>query len=125
MAVPDARRLAAADMWGRTGSLRRRRLIRAEFVLGVLGCIALGAWSLVAAGSGVWIAVGVWLIGIGANYVALSLHAESLARPGRLEDELRDLDLTRELRRAGRDQLWIVVPFALALAELRRASRPG
>ncbi len=79
----DARRLAAMDMWGTAGSLRRRRMIRAEFL----------------------------------NYVPLALHARSLSRPGALEAELTGVvDLRSELRKAGAQQFWIAVPFAVAVA---------
>src|SRR6185312_8473682 len=38
-------RLAAVDMYGAAGTRRRRRLIRAEFVLGAAGGIGLGVWA--------------------------------------------------------------------------------
>jgi hypothetical protein len=34
----NVRRLAALDLHGTTGSARRRRLIRAEFIIGAAGC---------------------------------------------------------------------------------------
>ena len=116
VAVIDARRLAAADMWGTGGSLRRRRLIRAEFVIGALGCTILGVLVLFSASSTAWFVVGAWLVGAGVNYVPLALYAQSLSRPGELEAELRGLDLRGELRRAGVRQFWIAVPFAVAIA---------
>jgi len=121
MQVPRVRRLAALDMWGTAGSRRRRQLIRAEFFCGVIGCIGLGALALVT-GSGWVTAVGLWLVGIGINYVPLALEAQSLSKPGALEDELRGVELRRELRHAGVQQLWIVVPLAVvvfALLDLR------
>ncbi len=117
--VMDAHRIAAADMWGSSGSLRRRRIIRAEFLVGVAGCLVLGVLCLVR-GEGWVVIVGVWLVGAGANYVPLALHANSLMRPGALERELAGTDLRRELRRAGVHQLWIAVPFALAIQTLTR-----
>jgi hypothetical protein len=111
----DVRRLAALDMWGTTGSPRRRRLIRAEFFVGIVGCIGLGSLAL-ATVTGWMTLVGVWLIGAGVNYIPLALHAQSLSRPGALEDELRNVDIRHELRRAGIQQLWIAVPFAVALS---------
>jgi hypothetical protein len=112
----NVRRLAAVDMWGTAGSKRRRQLIRAEFVLGAVGCTALGALALNAGG---WqVVLGVWLVGAGVNYVPLALHAQSLSRPGALEAELAHVDPRRELRAAGASQLWIAVPFAVALAAL-------
>ena len=37
------------------------------------------------------------------------------ARPGALEAELKNVDTARELRRAGVKQLWIAVPFVVAI----------
>jgi hypothetical protein len=102
-------------MWGTSGTARRRRLIRAEFVAGPAGCTILGAIALVS-GTGWEVAVGVWLVGAGVSYVPLALHAQSLYQPGALEAELEDLDLRAELRRAGVRQLWIAAPFAVAIA---------
>lgn len=120
MVLLDVRRLAAADMWGTAGSLRRRRLIRIEFIVGAVGCTALGVLSLVS-GSG-WIDVlGVWLIGVGINYVPLALQAQSLSQPGALEAELDGLDLRSELRRAGVRQFWIAVPLTVAISGLSQS----
>jgi hypothetical protein len=43
-AIPDVRRFTALDMHGGAGSLRRRRIIRAEFVLGCVVALAFGAF---------------------------------------------------------------------------------
>ena len=99
MALPDPRRLAALDMYGTRGSQRRRRAIRVEFFAGAAGCTALGILALVH-GSGLWILVGAWLVGAGANYVPLALEAQRLSRPSALDAELSGLDVRRELRRA-------------------------
>ena len=114
MAVLNVRRLAAVDMWGTAGKQRRRRLIRAEFVVGAVGCTGLGLFVLISAGSTLWLLVGCWLVGIGINYVPLALHATALSRPGELEDELSGLDVPRELRRVGLQQFWIAVPLVVA-----------
>src|SRR5574337_488292 len=106
------------DMWGTAGTLRRRRVIRVEFVVGAIGCTLLGVVALFRASSAVWLVVGVWLVGAGVNYVALALYAQSFSRPGTLEAELQGLDLRRELRKAGAQQLWIATPFAVAGAAL-------
>jgi hypothetical protein len=118
MAILDVRRLAAADMWGTAGTMRRRRVIRAEFEFGAVGCTLLGVLVIVSAGSTGWALVGVWLVGAGINYVPLALYARSLSRPGRLEEELHGVDLRRELRRTGVRQFWIAVPLAVAIAAL-------
>jgi len=116
------RRLAALDMWGTAGTIRRRRIIRAEFFLGAIGCTGLGAY-VIASGSGWMLALGAWLVGAGINYIPLAHHAQSLSRPGALEAELRDADLPRDLRRAGVQQFWIAVPLAVALFDLVDRSR--
>jgi len=107
-------------MWGLRGSPRRRRLIRAEFYVGAVGCLLLGAFVLARAGSTLWTLVGIWLIGAGVNYVPLALYAERLSRPGALEAELAGIELRRELRRAGAQQFWIAVPGAIAVRALRK-----
>ena len=108
-------------MWGAAGTRRRRRLIRAEFVLGVIGCVGLGVLALVT-GSGWMTLVGLWLVGVGVNYVPLAIHAQRLSRPGVLEAEIRDVDVRRELRRVGVQSLWIAVPFVVALSAVRTRS---
>ena len=114
------RRLAALDMYGTSGSARRRRLIRAEFIIGVVGCSLLGVLSLLS-GSGWRIPLGIWLVAIGMNYVPLAVSAQALSRPGALEAELVGADLPRELRQAGVRQLWILVPFAVVVAAIAQA----
>ena len=83
MALPDPRRLAAADMWGTRGSLRRRRIIRGEFVVGACGCTLLGILTLLH-GSGGWIFLGVWLVGAGANYFPLVIPCHRVVAAGGL-----------------------------------------
>jgi hypothetical protein len=73
-------------------------VIRAEFFVGAAGCLALGVLTFLAA-EGWGRALGVWLIGIGANYVPLAVHAVRLSRRGGLEAELVGVDLRSEARR--------------------------
>ena len=125
MSFIGVRRLAALDMWGLAGSERRRKLIRAEFLVGAGGCTGLGVLVLTAA-SGWMTALGVWLVGAGLNYVPLAVEAQRLSAPGSLEEELRGVDVRAELRRAGVQQLWIAVPLAVVvLAVARPSSRAG
>lgn len=119
----NVRRLAAADMRGTKGSLKRRRIIRAEFWAGAIGCILVGAVTLVTA-SGWGLVLGAWFVGVGINYVPLVVNAESLSRPGALEAELDGADLRWELRRAGAQQLWIAVPLSVAIASIGRTDGP-
>jgi len=95
-------------------------------VIGLVGCITLGSFAVLS-GNGWEVGLGVWLLGVGVNYVPLALHAQSLSRPGALEAELEGSDLHRELRRAGLTQFWIAVPFVVAIAAVAqwRRSRPG
>jgi len=119
MPLLDVRRLAAVDMHGMAGSPRRRRIIRAEFIVGVIGCTMLGVLSLVLT-QGWGRLLGVWLIGIGANYVPLALAARSLSAPGALDAELEGVDIPSEARRVGVRQLWLLVPFAVVIFALGR-----
>ena len=111
-------------MYGTGGAQRRRRLIRAEFMTGAIGCGLLGILTLLQ-GAGAWIVVGAWLLGLGANYTVLALEAARLSRPNALEEELSGVEIRQALRAATRDQLWILVPLALVFAELRQAKNPA
>ncbi len=99
--------------------MRRRRIIRAEFVIGVVGCTSLGLLAT-GRGSGWMVVLGIWLVGAGVNYVPLAIHAQSLSRPGVLEAELAAVDVRSELRHAGLQQFWIAVPLAVAVFALMR-----
>jgi hypothetical protein len=120
----NVRRLAALDMHGARGTRRRRRIILAEFALGTIGSFVLGVWALTwNEASGV--VVGIWLLGLAANYLPLTAHVLALWRPGVLEAELAGADLRAELRRYTRAQIWVLVPFWVAgsaLAQARRAA---
>jgi hypothetical protein len=88
-AIPDVRRFTALDMHGGAGSLRRRRIIRAEFVLGCVVALAFGAF-LLARGVGL---VGLWILGVGVNYFPLAVYAVVLFPDDRIERELAGVDL--------------------------------
>lgn len=122
----DVRRLAAIDMWGSAGAPWRRWIILAEFLLGVLGGGALGLGLLSAGGGAGRTAVGLWLTGVAANYVPLSVHALTLVRPGALDAEIEGVDVPAELRHYTTAQLWVAVPLLLvplAAAQWRRHPR--
>ena len=74
---------------GTAGSLRRRRMIRAEFVIGAVVCTALGAFVLVTAGTVIWQPVGVWLVG------ADQLRSQAREARGREEASPRPRRLRR------------------------------
>jgi hypothetical protein len=58
--------------------------------------------------------LGVWLAGVGMNYVALRVQAASLWRRGALAAELSGVDIAAELRRYTAAQFWPVVPLLFA-----------
>lgn len=120
----DVRRLAALDMHGLRGTRLRRHVILAEFALGTVGAAALGVWALTW-GDAVGVILGVWLLGLAANYFPLTAQALSLWPSGELKAELADVDLRAELRRYTRAQVWVLVPFwvaVLAVTQRRRAT---
>ncbi len=119
----DVRRLAAIDMHGTTGSLRRRRVIRAEFVAGAVLCVGLGVLSLATARAILVTLFGIWLIGVGLNYATLAAHAVALSRRGALQEELNDVDVAGELSYCIRAQFWIAVPLAVVLLSTRTRPR--
>jgi hypothetical protein len=63
----NVRRLAAIDMYGTSGSTRRRRIILAGFLVGVIGMVGFGMWVLSQATDLGGRALGAWLIGPGST----------------------------------------------------------
>ncbi len=121
MAGVNVRRLAAIDMYGARGTMRRRRIILAEFVAGVAVLVAFGIW-LVADATGLGGRIfGVWMIGAGLNYAPLAAYAIALSRPGTLNAELAGVDTGRELRRYSVLQLWVFVPLSLVVLAVHTA----
>ncbi|MGW5560542.1 hypothetical protein ACWER9_25380 [Micromonospora sp. NPDC003944] len=117
----NVRRLAAIDMHGSRGTIRRRRIILAEFLVGVVLMVTWGGWLLASTDSFNTRAFGLWLVGAGLNYAPLSLYAIALTRPGALDAELAGVDIDRELRRYTVLQLWVFVPLALVVLAIRDA----
>jgi hypothetical protein len=113
----SVRRFVALDLYGRSGTLRRRRIVLAEFVMGTAALVALGAY-MGSRGSWVW---GVWLLGCGMSYGALAAHAVTLFPMGRLEAELGRGDTAAEIRRYSLAQLLLFVPGLVAVAALVEA----
>jgi hypothetical protein len=120
----DVRRLAAVDMYGTVGARWRRRVIVVEFIVGAVGGIALGLWIALSSPTVGWQLFGAWLIGMGANYLVLALHAVSLSRSGALDNELAGIDVRAELHYYGLAQLWVVVPLTMAVIALSQLGRP-
>jgi hypothetical protein len=115
----NVRRLAAIDMYGISGTRRRRRIILAEFVVGVIAMEAFGVWQFTSSSGAGGRLFGLWLIGAGLNYAPLAAHAVALSRPGALDAELAGVDTRRELLRYSVLQLWVFMPLALVAIEIR------
>jgi hypothetical protein len=100
MTAVDVRRLAAIDMYGTTGTVRRRRIVLAEFIAGTVGLVTMGAWlARASVGLGGRV-LGIWMIGAGLNYALLAAHALALSQPGALGVELRGFEpLTPSMRK--------------------------
>ncbi|MET7668236.1 hypothetical protein [Micromonospora luteifusca] len=111
-------RLAAVDMYGTHGTRRRRLIILAEFLVGVVAMLTLGIWLLASSDGLGGRAIGLWFIGAGLNYAPLSVYAIKLMRPGALDAELAGVDIGRELRRYTVLQLWVFVPLSLVVFDL-------
>jgi hypothetical protein len=118
----DIRRLAALDMHGGHGTRRRRRIILGEFVAGVIGCAAIGIWLLTLGSIGFTI-LGIYLLGLAANYVPLTIHVLALWRSEALDAELLGVDIGAQLRYYTRAQFWVFVPFWLAALAILQALR--
>lgn len=121
-AILDVRRLAALDMHGARGTRRRRWVILGEFAFGTLVCAALGVWALTWVGA-VGLVLGIWLLGVAANYLPLTMFVLALWRQPVLEAELAGVDLRAELRKYTRAQVWVLVPFWIAGLAIARRHR--
>lgn len=118
----DPRRLAAVDMYGTRGTLRRRRIILVEFVGGLVAALAFGGWLLSSGDAGNSV-IGALVIGIGLNYAPLSVYAIRFSPHGALESELKDVDVQSELRRYSVLQFWAFVPLSLIVFDISHRFR--
>jgi hypothetical protein len=116
----EMRRLAAVDMHGARGTVLRRRVIVAEFVLGAVAGTAGGVYVAASASSLGWRLFGIWIAGACLNYVPLALHSLSLLRDGALGAELRDADVRAELRHYTAAQVWVAVPLLFDVLAVRQ-----
>jgi hypothetical protein len=116
----NVRQLAAVDMYGSVGVVWRRWVILGEFLLGVVGGLALGLYLILGGGGAGPVVFGVWVLGAGLNYLPLAVHALKLVAPGALERELTGVDLPAALRYYSVRQFWLVVPLLFVGLELAR-----
>ncbi|MEV0719783.1 hypothetical protein [Asanoa sp. NPDC050611] len=112
----DIRRLAAVDMHGSAGAGWRRWVILAEFLLGVVGGLALGLFLVLHAAT----VFGAYVIGVALNYLPLSVHALTLIVPGALERELAGVDVPAALRHYTTRQFAVLVPLLFVAFDLWR-----
>ncbi|RAO34755.1 hypothetical protein ONO23_02485 [Micromonospora noduli] len=106
-------------MYGSRGTTRRRRIILAEFLVGVVVMVTWGVWLLSSSNDLGSRAFALWLTGAGLNYAPLSTYALMLMRPGALDAELAGVDTNLELRRYTVLQLWVFVPLSLVVFTIR------
>jgi hypothetical protein len=115
------RKLAAVDMaWLGT------RIIVGEYAFGILLPLALGLLTLrhtlLAPHPSVsQFILGIWLLGIAANYVPLFLYAVSIARSGTVQAEGKP-ELARA-RRYGLQQVMILVPLHVVVVAFLQERR--
>ncbi|MEV4536712.1 hypothetical protein AB0J82_23295 [Asanoa sp. NPDC049518] len=120
----DVRRLAAIDMYGSVGARWRRWVILGEFLLGVIGGLALGIYLILLGGTG-QLVFGLWVLGVALNYAPLSVYALMLIAPGALERELAGVDVLAQLRHYTTRQFAVLVPLLLVAFDLRRRRNAG
>ena len=117
-------------MHGPRGGPLRGRVILLEFVAGTVGSLALGVGLLGRSGAASAI-LGIWLLGLAANYLLLTVHATdcarsiSLGRPGALESELAGVDLRSDLRRYTRGQVLVLLPVLRCDARCGAGAKGG
>jgi hypothetical protein len=116
----EVRRLAAVDLSG-----LGPRIIIPEFALAVLGAPALGILTVLRSGSLGTTAFGIALIGLGANYVPLLVHAVDLVRKSAVETAIADDAFDRRALYAKyrRQSLWLLLPFVVGIAALAQMRR--
>jgi hypothetical protein len=104
-------------MHGSYGSMRRRRIIAAEFVFGAVASLGIGGYLTASAG---WTAaLGWYVVGVGTNYLALAANAIDLSRPGVLDRELAEANLRADVGFYTRAQMLLFVPLVVAALALR------
>lgn len=117
----EVRKLAAVDM-----AWLGQRFILAEYALGVILPLTLGAFTLrsnlASASRSTWqTLLGLWLVGIAVNYVPLFLYAVFIARSGAVKTEGEPE--IRHARRYGVQQTIILVPFLVVVISVIQEAR--
>jgi hypothetical protein len=116
------RRLAVIDLHAYGGTALRRWFVRIEFFLAAIGCLVLGVF-LCAHGGVVGWAVGLALLGIGANYMVLAAWAVVLWNPERLAREFGAHDVRADGSYISRARWRVAVPFLFLILALQSSER--
>ncbi|HEV7205501.1 MAG TPA: hypothetical protein VGN18_12890 [Jatrophihabitans sp.] len=114
----SGRGLAVVDLYGARGTAARRWAVLVELPVGALTGVVLGVFLLGQGGATGWIG-GSWVLGVGLNYLSLSVHALQVRRPERLEAEIRlldDLDAARRYYSVA--QVRLLIPGWLLFVDL-------
>ena len=117
--VPRAQptKLAAIDI-----AFLGARLIIAEYAIGVLLSVALGAFTLLRGGPHWQLAVGLYLVLLGINYVPMLVCAVAISKGGSTHAEIDD-ELTDEGRAMAKyrwQSVFLLVPLVVAITALRQ-----
>jgi hypothetical protein len=121
--VINARKLAAIDL-----VFLGSKLIIAEFAGGVLLCIALGTFVLFRGHSFWQLALGLYLISLGINYVPMLVYAVAITKGQSARAEMGDElnDKRRAMAKYRRQSILLLVPLLvpiLALTQERRKAQ--
>jgi hypothetical protein len=113
------RKLAAVDML-----IHGKRFIIGEFAIGVLLALVLGLITLRSYLTGslqfLWAILGIWLIGIAANYIPLFIYSVMIAKGGTVQEEGQP-ELAH-IKRYSVQQLILFIPFLVTVLTLVQES---
>jgi hypothetical protein len=113
------RKLAAVDML-----IHGKRFIIGEFAIGVLLAQVLGLITLRSYLTGslqfLWAILGIWLIGIAANYIPLFIYSVMIAKGGTVQEEGQP-ELAH-IKRYSVQQLILFIPFLVTVLTLVQES---
>jgi hypothetical protein len=120
----NPRKLAAIDI-----VFLGSKFIIAEFGCGVVLCVALGIFVLFRAASLMQLALGLYLISLGINYVPMLIYAIAITRGDTARAEVGDEinDKSRAMAKYRRQSMFLLVPLlvpVVALGQERRKTRP-
>lgn len=117
----NIRKLAALDM-----VLNGTRFIQVEFALGVILPLLLGQFSFRSGLASMsrlnWMTVtGIWLLGIGVNYLPLFIYSVIIARGRTVKEEGEPM--RPQLKKYGFQQVIILVPLFVVVVALVQEAR--